>query len=423
MGQKVFSWWFAKRLACLAAASALFGCILSTVLVSAGSGLGITKANEKTAWTAPNHMAVKRIGPLSPRQNTPVLFSNMDCTTVTYRLVAGHDMKTGCFTWTAFGMFDSDSYTVIFNGTDEGLPLEPYTAHQIPVPWPKAGEMLALSPLSTGGAQIGLYKAPLAAMQDRRDMLGRLIAKKLTTPPDLTLKDPGGRPLVINAQTLAFSQGGGWLAAETLEGSFVRVDLNTLDIKPFAPAYGSTGSPALLKSQVAVSEDGRRIAIDNDYAGEFKVYDLTDCGAADKHDQRDLPPLDCESYDYRPFVASKIPGLRTIKRLRFVNDGLLSFEAISSDSAHSGTYELAPAAAITSLRTTSAWAIRILPARARSTTWRVPTRRTIPAICPSIHTPFCWRATCSADPAGIRRPVPALLSMTSAIRAATTRAR
>jgi hypothetical protein len=199
--------------------------------------------------------------------------------------------------------------------------------------------MLALNPLSTGGAQIGLYKNPLAVIKDRRDASGQLIAKKLAAPPDLTLKDPDGRPLVINPQTLAFSQGGSWLVAETLEGSFVRMDLNTLGIKPFAPAYGSTGSPALLKSQVAVSENGRWVAIANGYAGQFKVYDLAGCG----------PAPDCPSYDYWPFAASKIPGLRNIIRVRFVNDGLISFEALSSDGSRNGTYGLAPSPSITSL--------------------------------------------------------------------------
>lgn len=348
-GYIIFSKWFAKRLAYLAMAAVLFGCALSAVLVSADGPGGGGRTGSGPDWIAPSAMAVRRIGPPDTRQDTPGLFSNIDCTPVTYRLVAGRDMQEGCFTGTAFGMMDIDSSTIIFNGTDEGLPIRPYTAHQILVPWPAAGDMLALNPLSTGGTLVGLYKDPVKAMRDRRNAEGALEGKDLAAAPDLILKDDTGRPLVINPQTLAFSRGGGWLAAETLEGSFVRVDLGRLAAQPFAPAYGSTGSPALLRSQAAVSEDGRLIAIANDYAGAFKLYGLEDCDPPSRDSVLGLPPEHCASYDYRAFVKSKIPGLRSIGRLRFVNDGLLSFEAVSSDSAFSGTYELAPAAAITAL--------------------------------------------------------------------------
>lgn len=301
------------------------------------------------AWTAPHAMAMLRTGPADNRQSAPTLFDNLDCTSVTYRMVAESTMRTGCFTQTAFGMLDSDDYTVIFNGTDEGLPLVPYTASQIPVPWPKAGDLAALSPLNTGGSFISLYTDPLGAMRDQRDALGRLTAKRLASPPDLTLKDPSGRPLVINPQTLAFSDGGNWMAAETLSGSFVRINLSTLELLAFAPSYGSQGSPALLKSRVALSEDGRFAAIANDAAGEFKIYDLADCREAEEGSGRDLPPRDCASHDYRSFATQNIIGLRTIRQLRFVNESLLAFGAISTDPAHSGNYELAPAARITSL--------------------------------------------------------------------------
>ncbi|HEX5744545.1 MAG TPA: SGNH/GDSL hydrolase family protein, partial [Candidatus Saccharimonadales bacterium] len=349
-GQSVFSWWFAKRLLFLAAGAALFAWALGLVMSHAVTATGGARAGEGPAWAAPEHIAIRRIGPLGKRQNTPVLFSNLDCTPVTYRLVSGYDMQTGCFTETVFGMLDSDDHTVIFNGTDEGQPLEAYTAHQVLAPWPKTEGLLSLSPLSTDGALVGVYKQVLASIQDLSGNPGRPDPKRLAATPDTVLKDPSGKPLIINPQTLAFSQGGNWMVAEALTGSFVRLNPGVPDsITPFAPSYGSTGSPALLKSQVAVSEDGRWVAIANGYGNQFKVYDLRNCGPADRNSSRDLPPLDCPSHDYWSYAASKIPELRNVRRVRFVNDGLLSFEALSSDSSHSGVYELAPAPDITSL--------------------------------------------------------------------------
>lgn len=318
----------------------MFSGVLCVVLAHAADSGGASPG-----WASPKSMAIRRVSSSTGAQATPVLFNNIDCTSVTYRLVASSTMRAGCFTETAFGMLDSDDYSVIFNGTDEGLPMIPYTAHQILAPWPKAMDLVALNPTALGGAVIGLYKNPLNAIKDQRDTLGRLTAKQLVSPPDLTLDDPSGAPLVVNPQTLAFSYGGSWLIAETLNGSFVRVNLSTLSVTAFAPAYGSQGSPGLLKSRVAVTEDGRFVAIANDVAGEFKVYDLATCdGKTDG-----LKPQACKSYDYHPFASQHIERLRSIRRLWFINDGLLGFNVLSDGHGADGIYELAPTDSIVSL--------------------------------------------------------------------------
>jgi lysophospholipase L1-like esterase len=339
MEQAVFSRRFAKRLACLIAGTVLFAGVLCVILTHAATG------NEAPAWSVPNAMAIRRTSQLTGAQSEPVFLNNLDCMPLTYRLVATGTMQTGCFTETAFGLLDSDSGTAIFNGTDEGLPILPYSSQQVLVPWPKALNLVGLSPISTGGTFIGLYKNPLAALQDQRNFLGQLTAKQLSSAADIILKDPLGKPLVINPQTIAFSDGGAWLVAETLGGSFVRINLATLSITAFAQAYGSQGSPALLKSRVAITDNGRFIAIANDVATAFKVYDLATCNGV----VNNLQPQNCHSYDYWSFAQQQISGLQSIRHLRFVNDGLLSFDAIASDTAKSGTYELAPAASIDSL--------------------------------------------------------------------------
>lgn len=328
-----------RRLAALLAVCIVVS-LIGAVWVSASDG-----EEAAPAWATPSAMAVKHVSPLDGVQDQPNLFGNLDCDLTGYRTVVGNTLQTGCFTQTAFGQIDSDSDTIIYNGTDEALPLLPYSGHEVLAPWPQAGVLLALDPAQINGSYISLYKSPLAAMHDKRDSFGRLTAKQLVTPPDLQLQGPDSQPLVINSQTLAFSNGGSWLVAEDLNGSFVRINLATLDMLPFAPSYGSSGSPALLRSQVAISRDGRYVAINNEAAGAFKVYDLTSC---DGQKASDLSPLDCKSYDYRSFVAQKINGVEAISHVRFVNDGLLSFEA-RSGSGNDGIYELAPTGSINSL--------------------------------------------------------------------------
>jgi hypothetical protein len=87
------------------------------------------------------------------------------------------------------------------------------------------------------------------------------------------------------------------------------------------------------------------VAIGNDTASSLKVYDLAACG----NSTTDLQPEDCASYDYLPFARQQIDGLQSVRHLRFVNDGLLSLEAVTDNPTGNGVYELAPQGSITSL--------------------------------------------------------------------------
>ena len=303
-------------------------------------------ATNPPAWAAPNAMAIRKVSPADASQREPNFLNNLDCTPLTYRTSDGHTMQSGCFTDTAFGLLDSDTDTAIFNGTDEGLPLLPYSPHQVLVPWPKALGLVSLDAASTGGSYLSLYRNPLAALHDQRNVLLKLTAKVLDAPPDLAIRDTAGRQLVINPQTMAFSDSGSWLVVETLTGSFVRINLATLDMTAFAPAFGSQGSPALLKSQVTISDDGHYVAIANNAAGSLDVYDLTAC---ESNVNLTAQPAGCAGYDYSSFIGQHINGFQAARHVRFVNDGLLSFEAQTSNPSSSGIYELAPTGSITSL--------------------------------------------------------------------------
>jgi lysophospholipase L1-like esterase len=316
---------------------------LLTILLTAGLLVhplteATTPVTPEVAWAKPSVMALKRVNSVSPHQSEPDYFSNLDCTLVTYHLVSNNTMQSGCFTDTAYGQIDADSDVVIFNGTDEGLQLVPFTAKQLLVPWPKALDLVALDISNTGGAYLNLYKNPLATLHNQRNILGQLTAKQLTAPPELPLLNAAGQRLVINGQSIAYADSGSWVVVEVLGGSFERINLATLQMVPFAPSYARQGSPALDSSSITISADGRYIAVENTYATEFKVYDLSQCSAGV-----------CASYDYWPFIGQQVSGLRFISHVRFINDGLLSFDASSGTANFGGTYMLAPTAGITSL--------------------------------------------------------------------------
>jgi lysophospholipase L1-like esterase len=308
----------------------LWGLLVTFVgAVVAGQAMIYAKAGGP-AWAAPSAMAVKRISDVPDGRHEPVLFSNLSCTTITYRLAGDHQMRKGCFTPAAFGLVDTDSEVVIFNGTDEGLPVS-VGPWQVVAPWPKALNLLKFSGSATGGSYLNMYDNPLAAMRDERDQLGRLVGKQLVAPPDHKLRDVDNRPLIVHPQATAFSDNGSWMVVETIYGYFARVNLASLKVVPFAPALNSIGGSEPQDARVAISNDGRFVAIENARRPTFSVYDLGSCSGRT-----------CRSYDYWPFLSGKIAGLYTVRHLRFVNGGLLSFEIPPGDSAAAGTYELAP---------------------------------------------------------------------------------
>ena len=295
------------------------------------------------AWSNPKLMAIKNFGPAPGMTDQPNFQSNLDCLQITYRRVNHNDMESGCFVTTAYGLVDPDNEMVIFNGTDEALPIIPFSPHQVLTPSPNSINMLTLDATLTGGSYLGIYRNLIGAIEDRLDYLGKLVAKNVTATQDIVLNNTDGSRLVVNPQTMAFSSDGNWLVAETLSGSFVRINLTALETIAFAQSFNMQGSPALLKSQVAVSSDGRYVAIINEAASSFRVYDLSTC----QGDRTSIKPLVCENYNYWAYVNSEFAGLDRITHLRFVNDGLLGFRA--SYLGNYDSFELAPTLEIASL--------------------------------------------------------------------------
>lgn len=294
-------------------------------------------------WASPSVKTIKNIG-LSPTVlDRPNFQSNIDCEQITYRRVNYNDMETGCFVRSAYGLLNPDNELIIFNGTDEALPITPYLSHQVLTPSPNSTDTLSLNASITGGSYLGIYRNLVGVIEDKRNYWGELVAKNVTSAQEINLNNTDGSRLVINPQTMAYSSDGDWLVVETLNGTFVRINLKTLEIIAFAQSFGTLGSPALLKSHVAVSSDGRYVAIENNAAVSFKVYDLSTC----QGDYASIKPLVCENYDYWPYVNTNFAGINEISHLQFINNGLLGFRAMYQGIKNS--FELAPALEIKSL--------------------------------------------------------------------------
>lgn len=249
-------------------------------------------------------------------------------------------MQTGCFTEAAFGFVDVSTGMTIFNGTDEAVLIKSSMSYNTVLPWPQSGSLLSAS--STGdGSYLHLYKNALAKLTTQRDSLGQITSKTLAGSPDTTLAYANGSLVLANIQTMAFSSNGSWLVTETKQGSFVRINLATLDVMQFASSFWYSNSYTVLESQVAVSDNGQFVAIYNRASSTLKVYDLSKCSGS---------PSRCESYDYWPFVKQQSGGAEYLRRIRFSNEHMLNMELSSVGTTNfDGTYLLSPTAGIDNL--------------------------------------------------------------------------
>ena len=294
-------------------------------------------------WTHPVAMTLKRIGYVTSAQSTTVAFPNIKCTLNDFRYSTSSTLYNGCFSDSAYGLLDVGSQAFIFNDTDEAVPIYSYSSHQILVPWPGA-EVLSVDPAPYSGSYLTLYTNPLGAMNDNRNLFFKLTSKQLNTPPNLPLKDKKGQRLSVNSQTLTFSDSGAWMVVESQEESFIRMNLSTLEIKPFTKNYVNAGN-VNQPSQIAISDSGRYVAIFNNPAKEFRIYDLSSCPIKSNNLESEY----CPYFDYLDFVKKQIPTAYSIKNVNFINENLISFEAIASKNEESGIYELSPTDGIDNL--------------------------------------------------------------------------
>lgn len=327
---------FSKRLASLLVAF-LGASALLTKLALASSSFATAP---DYAWAAPQQPALKQVGTDAGSGATTTFYSNTDCTPTTYHLAYEPftSDRSGCVVQTAFGWLDVD-HSVLTDYGMGALPLKMVNG-QSPIPVPKSDTVGSIA-LAGGNQYLHFYNSFADRLQVQLDIALQPYVQ-MPDMPSLTVKDNQGNPLPVNPQTIAYSSNGAWMVVESPMHAFVRINMASLEVVPFAPsATGEVYDLAQHNSQVAITDDGRYIALQSNEFGSFKVYDLKNCVV----EGTDLQPLNCPSYDYATFLQKQIPGLKTIRQVRFTDDGLLSFVATTADGTFD--YEMAPSGQIT----------------------------------------------------------------------------
>lgn len=288
--------------------------------------LGISAQAEEQTWLNTD-LSLQKISQLASGQTVPYSINgNRDCqnhefVTRPKVLLQTAQSHTTCGVQTMFGMADPNGW-VELNGTQTSGKFINYSGYPpgfIPIP----GSNRFINYTS---APQGLYLYFTDFTQNKitaTQNLDRSVAYQINQPPSAVLKDKSGTLLQVQSDSLSFSSNGKWMVVDSPGRAVLRVNLQTLEVVPFAPTFNySIGiSPGL---QTTITSDGRYAVIYSYSFNTFKIYDLATCGVTPNTISQ---PVTCQSKDLLPIPQAQISNFKAISRLRFVLNERLEFYA------------------------------------------------------------------------------------------------
>lgn len=293
------------------------------LLVIAGIGVvvlffGIVRAADQPGtWVRGGNPTLQKSGDL-PDNSTPSR-DNRDCTPITTQVSGTSGMQDDCVAISTIGLVGGLGVTI--TGDTEEIPIVPYGGYKALLPVPHQSMFITYSSAPVLGLTMSFYRTILDKIKATPDLVNNRWEYPLTQGPDFTLRDSNNRPLAVNTDTVAFSNNGNWMIADVPYQGFIRVNLATFEIVPFAPSVNAY-TDKNVSAQVAISNDGRYAAIKPDTNSELKVYDIASCSGA----VLPVNPLDpkCLSRDYWPYIANQVPSFKAVYHPRFTGTNQLS---------------------------------------------------------------------------------------------------
>jgi lysophospholipase L1-like esterase len=285
------------------------------------AGIGIAEP-APSPWMSPGNPTLKKTTDLP--DNIAPSASNLDCDKVTSRIAGTNMTINDCVTRTALGLASSSG--IVFTGASEMVPIVPPFPYGGLFPIFNQGMMYTYSNAPVVGQYLSFYTSVLDKLKPAAEFVNSRWQYTLDKNPDFTILGSDGKPVSVNPGTMAFSANGSWMIVDIPFQGFVRVNLATFDMVPFAPSLNSPGDYASYSAKLAVSNDGRYAAVRPGNAQEFRVYDIASCVGAVLPVSRDK--VRCQSRDYWPYISSQLIGFRDIYQPRFMNNAQLGLYAL-----------------------------------------------------------------------------------------------
>ncbi len=310
-----------------------FGILVFIVLFGV---VGIAFALESDgSWTRSGDPTLRKIADL-PDNTTPSV-SNFPCLPITARYINETVMRNLCMQQTPYGLADSNK--VVFTGSSEAVKIEPqaYVSSVSPVPGQSA--VIGYSSAPVVGVYMHLYSSILSKIRPAYDSVTHALRKyTLNAPPDFSFRDTDGRLMPVNPDNMAFSSNGNWMVIELYSKGFVRVNMSTFEVIPFAPAFNGAGDYTSHQADISVSNDGRYVAIKPVQWERLEVYDVQSCRDSSLPVDRLKPK--CQLRDYWPSLKTQVPSFNNAFEPHFINGTQLSL-AVKYDTIGPNNFKVA----------------------------------------------------------------------------------
>lgn len=303
-----------KRVLLLFAVPFLSAVSIVTIVMADGSTQG---------WTSLTSPKLVKVADLSDNV-LPGGTSNIDCTPATVKSYGSTSMQQDCLLSTAVG--EASDNGIMFNGSSERIPVVPPYPYYGLQPVPNQELMLSYSSAPVSGSYLHFYTTIRDKLPSNPQNVNGSWQFTLTKGPEWTLLGNDGKPLPINRYAMAFSPNGAWMVADLPMQGFVRINLATFDITPFAMSMQQNGDYSNYSAQVSITDSGQYVVIKPSPYAQLSVYDLNSCTS------HTLPIVqasqECSSRDYWSYLTQNIPNLRAVYQPRLLADSRLSFTAM-----------------------------------------------------------------------------------------------
>jgi len=229
-----------------------------------------------------------------------------------------------------------DGSPILFNNTSMGITMNGYqNGNFLLQPIPNQGMTLSLTSSSVLGMYAHFYTDVYQHVTPQYNALNSLQSFSVNAPPDFMLRDKNGTAINFNPNTIAYSSNGSWMLVDAYGRGFLRVNLATFEVTPFAQTLQNDPNDYSNRYGVtAISDDGRYASIGSDDYGYLDVYDLSTCTGTVPNDYSKQQT--CEMRDYWPSLAGSINKFHAVYSVRFVNDDNLNL-TLSYDWQSRGT--------------------------------------------------------------------------------------
>jgi len=278
----------------------------------------VAAADAPSPWVALGTPTIQKTIDL-PANSLPSQ-SNFDCIKITTS-----NSVTDCVVTTPLGMAGVEGY--IFAGSTNSIPVVPGSPFNGLQPIPNQMATITYSSAPVVGSYIHFYKTIRDKLSAQPVFLNGRLQYTIVKNPEVSIRDSAGKLLPANPSAMAFSPNGNWLIVDLPWQGFVRINLATFQITPFAPSMNQGTDYASYGAQLSISNDGHYAVVKPSNQSQFNVYDINNCTGTTLPV---VPGTDrCSKRDYWNVLDANMPGgIRALYQPRYMNNSQIGFSAI-----------------------------------------------------------------------------------------------